>query len=110
IRFKRGDEEKETKATLGKRPGGMSRGDIQNNLGSKLSKVRSGFPAILQHDTHIEDPNLGGPLVDLAGHVVGINVSPAGRTEAYAVPSEAVRAVLPNLMAGKLPPPQKDQE
>lgn len=109
LRVKRGDEEMDLKATLGKRPaGGLSRGDFQNNLGSKLSKRRGGFPVILQHDTVLEAPNLGGPLVDLAGNVVGVNISRAGRPETYAIPSETIQAVLPDLMAGKLAPrPEK---
>src|SRR5262249_51369806 len=82
LRVKRGDEELDLKATLGKRP--ANRADIQNNMGSKLSERRIGFPHILQHDSVVKPEDCGGPLVDLDGKVIGINISRAGRTESYA--------------------------
>jgi serine protease Do len=101
--IRRGEEEMEVKAKLGERPkGGVSRGDFQNLLGSKLSDVRSGYPTILQHDGVVPPEDCGGPLVDLDGRVLGINICRAGRTETWAVPSEVIRAVLPDLMAGHL--------
>src|SRR5262249_9509487 len=36
-----------------------------------------------------------------------INVARAGRTESYAIPSEVVRPLLPDLMSGKLAPPKE---
>lgn len=103
LKIRRGKEELETKATLGKRP--PNRGDFQNSMGSELSKRRSGFPTILQHDAVIKPSNCGGPLVDLEGRIIGINICRAGRTESWAVPGEAIKPLLYDLMAGKLPPP-----
>jgi serine protease Do len=108
LKLKRGEEEKEVKATLGKRPPGQSRGDFQNNLGSRLSKRRTGFPTVLQHDTVINPEDCGGPLVDLDGNVVGINIARAGRVMSYATPAEVVQPLLADLMSGKLPPPKKN--
>ncbi len=103
ILLRRGEEEKEIRATLAKRPL-VSRSDFQNRMGSKLSKRRGGFPIVLQHDSVLLPEDCGGPLVDLDGKVVGVNVSRAGRVESYAIPSEVVRAVLPDLMSGRLAP------
>ena len=97
IKIRRGDKEEEFKATLGKRPASVSRGDFQNRLGNELSERRGGFPAILQHDTVLKPAECGGPLVDLDGKVIGINIARAGRTESYAIPSEAVRPLLEKL-------------
>lgn len=106
LKIKRGDQELELKATLGKRPsGGNSRGDFQNSLGSQLSNRRTGFPNILQHDSVIKPTDCGGPLVDLDGRVLGINIARAGRTETYAVPGEVVQSLLVDLKSGKYPPP-----
>jgi serine protease Do len=102
IRVKRGDAELEVEATLGKPQ--PNRGDIQNNMGSKLSNRRDGFPTILQHDSVVKPEDCGGPLVDLEGNVIGLNIARAGRTESYAIPSEVIRAILPDLMSGKLAP------
>ncbi len=106
VRVKRGDKELEMSAKLGRRPG-QSRSDFQNRLGSQLSKRRFGFPAILQHDTVIKPADCGGPLVDLDGHVIGINIARAGRTESYALPAEAVLPLLADLSGGKLAAPAK---
>jgi serine protease Do len=104
VKFKRGKEEMELKVTLGKRPPDLARGEIQNRMGSQLSDRRFGFPHILQHDTVLKPAECGGPLVDLDGKAVGLNISRAGRTESYAIPSENVLALLPDLKSGKLAP------
>jgi serine protease Do len=107
LKVRRAEEELTLKATLGKRPANIDRGEIQNNLGSKLSKLRTGYPNILQHDTVLEPTDCGSPLVDLDGRVVGINISRAGRVETYAIPAEVVRPLLADLMSGKLAPNKK---
>jgi serine protease Do len=104
IRLRRGKEEMELKVTLGKRPPEMARADIQNSMGSKLSERRTGFPHILQHDSVLTPKECGGPLVEIDGKVVGINIARAGRTESYAIPSDAVLALLPELKSGKRAP------
>jgi serine protease Do len=105
LKIKRGDMEVDVEATLGKRP--VDKGTYQNHLGSELSHRHTGFPTVLQHDTVLKPTDCGGPLVDLDGKVIGINVARAGRTESYAIPSEVVRPLLPDLMSGKLAPPKE---
>jgi serine protease Do len=106
LKVKRGKEEMELKATLGKRPAaqGSARADFQNNLGSKLSTRKNGFPTILQHDTVLKTTDCGGPLVDLDGKVIGVNIARAGRVDSVAIPAEVVQTLLPELMSGKLVP------
>ncbi|HLJ95288.1 MAG TPA: trypsin-like peptidase domain-containing protein [Gemmataceae bacterium] len=107
IRIKRGGEEVELKVTLDRRPGGGGRGgrgDFQNRMSGALSDRRNGFPTILQHDAAIRPSDCGGPLVDLDGKVVGINIARAGRTETYAAPTRDVLPLLYDLMSGKLAP------
>lgn len=105
FKIKRAGKEEEVKATLGKRPATASRPDFQNRLGNELSDRRTGFPQILQHDTVLKPNECGGPLVDLDGKVIGINIARAGRVETYAIPAENVVALLDDLKAGKFPPP-----
>jgi serine protease Do len=104
LRIKRGDQEKDIKATLGKRPPESSRADIQNTMGGPLSTRRAGFPTFIQHDTVLKPQECGGPLIDLDGRAVGVNIARAGRVESYAIPSEVLRPLLPALMSGKLAP------
>jgi serine protease Do len=104
LTIRRGDEEKEVKATLGRRPPSLSRGDIQNTMGgNRLSARRFGFPSFLQHDTILKPEECGGPVVDLDGKAIGINIARAGRVESYAIPSEALRPVLAELMSKAAP-------
>ncbi len=104
VRVKRGSEEVELKPKLGPRP--MDRSDFQNQLGGKLSNHRTGFPVVLQHDTILRPEDCGGPLVDLDGKVIGINIARAGRTETLAIPAEAIKPLLDDLKSGKLAPPK----
>ncbi len=107
LTINRDEKEQDFKVTLGTRPGnkgGKSRADMQNSMGSKLSDRRAGFPVILQHDSVIKPSDCGGPLVNLDGKVLGINISRAGRTETYAIPSEVVRPLLEALKTKKEAP------
>src|SRR5262249_28000404 len=114
LKIKRGDEELELKPKLDKRQAG--RGDVQNSMGSELSSRRSGYPTILQHDSVVKPVDCGGPIVDLEGRVIGMNVCRAGRVESWAVPAEVIRLLLPDMKEGRFPPeknlepkPKKDE-
>jgi len=100
LKVLRAGEEKEFKATL---TGQLqqSRGDIQNAMGGELSGRRSGFPAILQTDMVVEPRDCGGPVVDLDGKVLGVNIARAGRVETWILPSENIRPLIADLKAGK---------
>lgn len=100
IRIVRGPNEKKTAvtATLGFPSFGMglehSRFAIMNALGGNPSRRRADFPSVFQHDTVIQRNQCGGPLVDTAGRVAGINIARAGRTSSYAVPADVVRGLI----------------
>ncbi len=83
----------------------LSRIDQQNAMGGRLSLRRTGFPVVLQHDSVLRPEECGGPLVDLSGAAVGINIARAGRTETYTIPDDIVRPLVADLLAGKYPPP-----
>jgi serine protease Do len=107
IKFRRDGQASEARATLDKRPqdSAFERRDYQNRLGSTLSDRRGGFPQVLQHDMALRPTDCGGPVVDLDGEAIGINIARAGRVESYAIPADAVRALIPDLQSGKLTPP-----
>jgi serine protease Do len=83
---------------------GSNRALYQNSLGGELTERRFGFPSALQHDTVVSPNECGGPIVDLDGRVIGFNIARAGRTETYALPTEAVASRLLDLMSGRLAP------
>ena len=103
VTFLRDGEERSVTATLGYRSSRGLRGDLQNNLGTKLSERAVDFPAVIQHDSVLNANQMGGPLVDLKGRVLGINIARAGRVETFALPAQVVLATLPELMSGRLP-------
>ncbi len=45
----------------------------------------------------------GGPVVDLNGQVVGLNIARSGRTESLMIPASVIQEVLQEQQAGKLP-------
>ncbi|MFN4242305.1 MAG: PDZ domain-containing protein [Tepidisphaerales bacterium] len=109
VTVRRGEELLVLRATLARRPAEQSpRSAMQNAMGSTLSSRRTDFPSILQHDTVLQSTEQGGPLLDLDGRVVGINIARAGRVETYALPVEVVRGLLDDVMAGKFQPVTSD--
>ncbi|MEX2141740.1 MAG: PDZ domain-containing protein [Pirellulales bacterium] len=97
LKVRRGEEELDISTTLGNRMTG-SRRDFQNRLGGELSERRGGFAKAIQHDTVLRPRECGGPLVDLDGRVVGVNIARAERVASYAIPTSVVLDVLDELM------------
>ncbi len=75
---------------------------FQEEIGGRLSKRRTGFSLALQHDTVLQPNQCGGPVVDLDGKVVGINIARANRVASYALPTNVVRPILEKLKSGEL--------
>ena len=97
---KRGDKEVTLTVTLGNLAQlfhGNERAEFQNNLGGALSERRAGFALAIQHDTVLRPADCGGPIVDLDGKCLGINIARAGRVESYALPASLVREVVQKL-------------
>lgn len=86
--------------TLGRRTANLfSRGSLQNQMSGLLSDRRDGFSSALQHDTVLDRDECGGPLLDLSGEAIGLNIARAGRTESYALTSAQILPVLERLLA-----------
>jgi serine protease Do len=103
IRFRRGDEEQQAKAVLGSRTLDMRgrESDRAGRFGGDLSEKRSNFPNALQHDLTLRPNECGGPLVNLDGKVVGVNVARAGRVKSYAIPAPDLKELLSSLELGR---------
>jgi len=82
--------------------GGMRGFDISRMMAGKLSNQSTGYPMALQHDTALQPNEVGGPLVDLDGNAVGINIARAGRVKSFAIPAAEVKQMLKNVESGKL--------
>ena len=75
----------------------------ERRLSGSLSKRRDDFPAAIQHDSVLRPTDCGGPVVDLAGNVVGINAARAGRIATYVIPSDVVISLLDDLKSERTP-------
>jgi serine protease Do len=107
VTVQRGEETKTLRVTLSPRgevAAEFDRNARQQQLGGELSKRNSGFPAVLQHDTVLRPRDVGGPLVDLDGKVVGVNIARAGRIMSYALPAAIVRPLIKPMKDGRHAP------
>jgi serine protease Do len=73
------------------------RAERMNRMGSGVSERAEDFEIVIQHDTVIEPWSCGGPLLDLDGRALGINIARAGRVATYALPAPLVRRILEDL-------------
>lgn len=92
----RGTERSTVTVELGVRPesmGGLRRG----NTTTPISRVSGGLGDVLQHDTVLLPEQMGGPLTDLDGRVVGVNIARYDRTATHALPAARVQAIIRRL-------------
>jgi 2-alkenal reductase len=71
---------------------------------SLVTDSQFSIPELIQTDAAINPGNSGGPLLDRAGNVLGVNTAILSSTQAnagvgFAVPSNAVRRIVPYLIA-----------
>lgn len=76
----------------------FARGDLfrepsrNDQMSGDFSNRRSGFPRIIQHDIYAAGSrSMGGPVLDLDGRAVGMNIARANRAETFAIPVEELR-------------------
>ncbi len=73
----------------------MSRND---QMSGAFSPRRSGFPRVLQHDILGARNVTGGPLLDLEGRCLGMNIARANRAESFAIPVEELKEIAARMM------------
>jgi len=73
--------------------------DPHQALNGQVSARRDGFSAIIQHHIPIGPAQCGGPLIDLDGRAVGLNIARVNRSETYALPADVVRGAVDGLIS-----------
>ena len=113
LHIKRAEEIKDVEAVLRRRgefPGAVQNfEDPRSAMSGALSDHRTGFPAAMQHDLFLKPSDCGGPLTDLDGRIVGVNIAHSGRIESLAIPSSAVAMLLKSVDQGKFFHPEIDE-
>jgi len=68
--------------------------DVNIALSGDISDRRTGFQKIIQHDMPLSPKAMGGPLMDLEGRVLGINIARYDRVTTYALPADLVQSLI----------------
>jgi serine protease Do len=76
---------------------GSERQERMNRMGGALSRRAEDFQLAIQHDTVLLPWQCGGPVTDLEGRAMGLNIARAGRVASYALPAPLVRQVFQEL-------------
>jgi serine protease Do len=82
------------------KPGQLSRttGSARRlaRIDGEVSRRAAGFEQVLEHDTVLAPWLCGGPLVNLDGKAIGLNIARAGRVTTYALSASLVKQLLVN--------------
>lgn len=94
-----GDKQtREVSAIVGNRPDlPQFSGDrlrLMERMGGPISEVRDSFTHVIQTDMRPKPNQIGGPVVDLKGNVLGITMARADRTRSFVMPAAAVMDLL----------------
>jgi len=65
----------------------------------------TGFPAVIIHDAIVGRRQCGGPIVDLEGNVIGINIARFHRCSTFAIPHQRIRQLVQKLLSS----PQREK-
>ncbi len=71
-----------------------------SRLRGQVSLRSEGFQQVIEHDTPLQPWLCGGPLLNLDGKAIGINIARASRVSTYALPAPLVKRELYNLKSG----------
>jgi serine protease Do len=101
IEYLRNGSAGKTNATLADRDYSgeqAARFKMMNRLGAIPSRRDDNFPSVFQHDSPLFPEQCGGPITDLDGNVLGVNIARHGRAATYAIPASHVQTVLKDLL------------
>jgi membrane-associated protease RseP (regulator of RpoE activity) len=98
LRVRSNNKERDAEVLLGNRP------DLPNfpgqrlhqmeRMGGPISSVRDSFTRVIQSDMRPRPDQIGGPVADLQGRVIGITLARADRTRSFIMPAAAVQKLL----------------
>jgi serine protease Do len=96
--IKDGKDERDVEVLLGNRPqlpnfpGDRLR--QMEGMGGPQSRVRDSFTSVIQTDMRLRPNQVGGPVVDLKGRVIGMTLARADRTRSFVIPAATVEKLL----------------
>jgi len=102
LRVQRDEKEFEAQVRMMSPSAAMLADELGAALGSErivgeVSTRAEDFEQVIEHDTVLHPWLCGGPLVDLDGKAIGLNIARASRVSTYALPSRLVKRILKDL-------------
>lgn len=92
VRYVRDGRERDVLVRLGSRWSITSTEHETGNMMVPVSRRDTGFGRVIQHDSLVTQEECGGPVVDLEGRFVGMNIARSDRTKIFALPADTLLA------------------
>lgn len=100
LTVQRGGKKIEMKVRLAGRADLFGEEKTRNDaMSGDFSERRSGFPRVIQHDIIANAAGMGGPLFDLDGRCLGMNIARANRCETFAIPAADLKSLADRLIS-----------
>lgn len=102
LKIKRDGKTHSYTITLGSRRQAMGEGAAETSndpISGGFSQRRDDFPMVLQHDTPSQYMLMGGPLINLKGELIGMNIARVNRAENFALPIDVVFNSMKTILA-----------
>lgn len=88
VRYRRGGKESQCIVRLASRSKISSNFTGEDYANGGVSFRTDNFPEVIQHDIPLSPADMGGPLLNLLGQVVGVNIARVDRVTTFALPME----------------------
>jgi len=99
IRVRRGEQTIDLEVELAGRAELFGEEQTRNDaMSGEFSERRTGFPRVMQHDAMANKHYMGGPVLNLEGECIGVNIARFSRCETYAIPSLEAAELVKRLM------------
>jgi len=95
----RGDRRDVIRTRLGYRTFSAFENEV-GNFGSGVNRHDTGFGEVIQHDGMLLPNECGGPLVDLSGRFIGMNIARSDRTKTFALTGPVIRSAVKRMRKG----------
>jgi len=97
LKILRGEEGIPFKVTLNYMSNVFDMLDRNQRMSGLTSKRKAGFSDVLQHEIPLSPMAMGGPLINLKGLTIGVNIARADRVTTFALPSTLVKEIAEKL-------------
>lgn len=98
IELKRDEKKHRLDVELSAREEKMTRNEQMSGGEDQLSSRRSEFPRVIDHDTPLTKVSVGGPLLNLDGVCIGMNIARASRVSTFAIPARELREIIAKMI------------